>query len=166
MKVKVKAGNVNEFMKDNLMMRYILVLALVVLLGFSVFYVYNVQKEAHKEPFEDAKYTITYVYMNGCGYCEKFNSTWDSFVVSNTTHVLQKYEQGQQQAQAYIQKYNIHGFPTVIIEDPSGKKVASHVGNADLRTFDAFVKTNTTFVAYNYLVCLNISRMLLYPYSR
>lgn len=133
------------------MMRYILIITLVILLGFAILYVYHIQKEV-SEKFEEksdkGKYIVTYVYKEGCFYCKKFKPVWDEWKSTNATRfVANEFEQGTQQGQAFVRKYNITGFPTMIVENSSGNIVDTKVGYCDIRTFTAFVDSNTTFVA-------------------
>lgn len=124
-------------------MRYILILTLVVLLGFAMVYVYNIQKAVH-EKF-DGQYQITYVYKEGCFFCNKFNPVWEQWVAANTSAKATKIEQAN--ATNFISKYGIIGYPTVIIEDSNGNFVERKIGYTDYRSFQAFVDTNTSFVA-------------------
>lgn len=125
-------------------MRYVLIFTLVVLLGFAMLYVYNIQKTV-QEKF-DGQYQITYVYKEGCFFCNKFNPVWDQWVAANSsTHKGKKIEQAN--ATNFTSKYGINGFPTVVIEDANGNFVDKKVGYTDYNSFQAFVDTNTSFVA-------------------
>jgi thioredoxin-like negative regulator of GroEL len=58
--------------------------------------------------------------MNNCGYCDKFTPEWDKFVAGYSGPVvLQKKE--RQEAGDELNKYNVEGFPTVILCDENGE---------------------------------------------
>lgn len=65
--------------------------------------------------------TLSYYYMENCGHCKRFNPEWDTFVQNYTGPVrLRKVEMNE--AGSDLEKYNINGFPTVIVVDENGDK--------------------------------------------
>lgn len=63
--------------------------------------------------------TLSYYYMENCGHCKRFNPEWDTFVQNYTGPVrLRKVEMNE--AGSDLEKYNINGFPTVIVVDENG----------------------------------------------
>ena len=128
--------------KSNSMMRYVLIFALVLLLGFAVMYVYNIQK-ATKEKFESqSKFTVTYIYKEGCPWCVKMSPVWDSWVSNNKDKYIAKKLEASK-AQSEINKYNITGYPIVIIENDKGNLISKKIGYSDYRDFDTFVANLT-----------------------
>jgi len=64
--------------------------------------------------------TCTYYYMEQCGHCKRFSPEWDNFVQSYTGPVvLRKVEMSE--AGDDLEKYNIRGFPTILIIDDNGE---------------------------------------------
>ena len=64
--------------------------------------------------------TCTYYYMNECGHCKRFAPEWDNFVQSYTGPVtLRKVEMSE--AGDDLEKYNIRGFPTILVVDDKGE---------------------------------------------
>ena len=64
--------------------------------------------------------TCTYYYMTNCGHCKTFTPEWDKFVQNYTGNIeFKKVEMNQ--AGNDIEKYNIKGFPTVLIMDDAGE---------------------------------------------
>jgi thiol-disulfide isomerase/thioredoxin len=64
--------------------------------------------------------TCTYYYMNQCGHCKRFSPEWDNFVQSYTGPVtLRKVEMSE--AGDDLEKYNIRGFPTILVVDDKGE---------------------------------------------
>ena len=89
------------FKKKNMdkIINYVFIFALIALLVYTVFYIFNVMRatketfveieeeiEQEVERFESAnpKFKVVYVYSSGCGYCTKFTPVFDSFVTTNT----------------------------------------------------------------------------------
>ena len=63
--------------------------------------------------------SCTYYYMTNCGHCKRFTPDWDAFVKSYKGPViLKKVEMND--AGDDLKKYNINGFPTVLIIDENG----------------------------------------------
>jgi len=64
--------------------------------------------------------SCTYYYMERCGHCKRFSPEWDNFVQSYTGPVtLRKVEMNE--AGKDLEKYNIRGFPTILIVDENGE---------------------------------------------
>jgi len=64
--------------------------------------------------------SCTYYYMEQCGHCKRFSPEWDNFVQSYTGPVtLRKVEMNA--AGDDLEKYNIRGFPTILIVDDNGE---------------------------------------------
>ena len=64
--------------------------------------------------------SCTYYYMEQCGHCKRFSPEWDNFVQSYTGPVtLRKVEMNE--AGDDLEKYNIRGFPTILIVDDNGE---------------------------------------------
>lgn len=64
--------------------------------------------------------SCTYYYMTNCGHCKTFTPEWDKFVQNYTGNIkFKKVEMNQ--AGKDIEKYNIKGFPTVLIMDDAGE---------------------------------------------
>ena len=64
--------------------------------------------------------SCTYYYMDKCGHCKKFTPEWDRFVRNYTGDIKFKKVESEQ-AREDIEKYNITGFPTVLIMDDAGE---------------------------------------------
>jgi thioredoxin-like negative regulator of GroEL len=96
-----------------------LVLKLVVALAV-LFVVYHVAKKYFlKEAFTNPS-TCTYYYMEQCGHCKRFSPEWDNFTQNYTGPVrLRKVEMNN--AGDDLRKYNINGFPTVLLVNDNGE---------------------------------------------
>lgn len=64
--------------------------------------------------------SCTYYHMETCGHCIKFNPIWKNFASTyNGNIALNKIEAND--AGDDLQKYNINGFPTVLLIDEAGQ---------------------------------------------
>jgi thioredoxin domain-containing protein 5 len=78
-----------------------------------------IKKKPNFENFGNPS-TCTYYYMNECGHCKRFAPEWDNFVQSYTGPVtLRKVEMSE--AGDDLEKYNIRGFPTILVVDDKGE---------------------------------------------
>ena len=78
-----------------------------------------IKKKSTVENFGNPS-TCTYYYMNECGHCKRFAPEWDNFVQSYTGPVtLRKVEMSE--AGDDLEKYNIRGFPTILVVDDKGE---------------------------------------------
>jgi thioredoxin domain-containing protein 5 len=58
--------------------------------------------------------------MEQCGHCKRFSPEWDTFVQTYTGPVkLRKVDMSE--AGDDLEKYNIRGFPTILIIDENGE---------------------------------------------
>ena len=64
--------------------------------------------------------SCTYYYMTNCGHCKTFTPEWDKFVQNYTGKIVFKKVE-MNQAGNDIEKYNIKGFPTVLLVDEQGE---------------------------------------------
>ena len=64
---------------------------------------------------------VVYFHMNGCGHCKRFSPIWDEFSSKyNGGLKLKKLE--RKEAGDLLQKYEVKGFPTVLMLDEQGNK--------------------------------------------
>lgn len=96
----------------------LLVIAIVFVVIRQV-YVRYLLRNSMRENFGNPA-SCTYYYMNNCGHCKRFTPEWDNFVESYTGNIkLRKVEASE--AGDDIEKYNIKGFPTVLLIDDAGE---------------------------------------------
>ena len=136
---------VESHLPESAMLRYVLIVALAVLLGFAFMYIINIQKAA-KETFEEGSsqpYKVVYIYSTSCGHCTQFTPTFNAFSQamqgSKTVQVL-SYEKSMPEASPYLGF--VSAFPTVLIMNGSSL-VNSHTGNVSLSALKSFVSTST-----------------------
>jgi hypothetical protein len=157
MKKKVVSNTIASFTTSSNMMRYAMVVALVVLAGFAIMYIYNIQR-ASKEAFDNnvsasgasasssgsnKMYQVVYIYSNSCGYCTQFTPTFNSFAkqhMADANLQVLSYEKSMPDAAPYMGY--VSAFPTVLVLS-KGNLLNSQTGNASLSALQAFVSSST-----------------------
>jgi thiol-disulfide isomerase/thioredoxin len=81
--------------------------------------VYSNYLTRYLENFGNPK-SITYFYMNGCGHCEKFTPIWDKFSNNYKGPLSLKKMERKEAGDNTLKKYNVEGFPTVLMIDENG----------------------------------------------
>ena len=104
-----------------------------------IFYYFNkyVLTNMNVENFEnDGKKKVVYFYMNGCPHCESFSPIWDEFTQTSplATHKIESADAG-----AMMTRYNISGFPTIILLDENNNKLAELEGPRTLANLNAMI---------------------------
>jgi thiol-disulfide isomerase/thioredoxin len=90
-----------------------------VAIAVGILWALFIKKNSTVENFGNPR-TCTYYYMNECGHCKRFAPEWDNFVQSYTGPVtLRKVEMSE--AGDDLEKYNIRGFPTILVVDDKGE---------------------------------------------
>lgn len=134
-----------RFKSDNIM-KYVLSAALIILIGFTIVYIYNIQKSVHQEKFtdqEDSSINIIYMYSESCPYCQQFNPIFNQFATSVNTNspsiTVKKIEKNDPIAAKYMK--HISGYPTVIVEK-NGEIVGTQVGKTSFAELKSFVESH------------------------
>jgi thioredoxin-related protein len=104
-----------------------------------IFYYFNnyVSTNMNVENFEnDRRKKVVYFYMNGCPHCVSFSPIWDEFTRTSPlpTHKIESVDAG-----AMMTRYNISGFPTVILLDENNNKLAELEGSRTLAGLNAMI---------------------------
>jgi len=80
---------------------------------------------------------IVYFYMEGCGHCKEFAPTWDKFI---KTSPIPTYKIESKGSDSMLQKYNISGFPTIVLLDSKNELIKTLNGERTLEGLNAFIK--------------------------
>ena len=89
------------------------------------------------ENFENEKSKkLVYFYMNGCGHCEKFSPIWEKFSNNNKSSI-KTYKLERTEAGDKIKKYDVKGFPTILLLGENNEKIKEYDGS---RTEDALIQ--------------------------
>jgi len=170
--VRVKSGRSSspqQFSNMNGTVKYILIFALVVLVGFTLLYIFNIQKARGQERFIDqeqyapklmgtfpsmqqtpltssksGKRTVVYLYSKNCPYCQDFSPVFEEYSKSSaarsTGAQFASYEKSDPSAMMYMSA--ISGFPTVLVVDQNKQIVGTQVGSTGFSELKAFVERN------------------------
>ena len=85
---------------------------------------------------------ILLLHMKGCPHCTKFMPEWSKFVSENNTGIKTRVVERQENP-ALIKKYNVTGFPTVILIDSNGDKVEEYKGSRTAAGLLSFCKKHS-----------------------
>jgi len=108
-------NSVTSLWKKSHMVVKLLFVYLVLLIVYRVYF----RKVSMFETFGNPA-SCTYYYMTNCGHCKRFTPEWDQFVQNYTGNIkMKKVEMSE--AGDDLEKYNIKGFPTVLVMDKSGE---------------------------------------------
>lgn len=104
-----------------------------------IFYYFNkyVLTNMNVENFEnDGKKKVVYFYMNGCPHCDSFSPIWDEFTQTSPlgTHKIESADAGEM-----MTKYNISGFPTILLLDENNNKLKELEGDRTLANLNAMI---------------------------
>jgi len=82
--------------------------------------IYSNYLSSYLENFGNPK-ELVYFHMNGCGHCKRFTPIWDEFSGKYNGEIkLKKLERNE--AGDMLDKYEIQGFPTILLLDEQGNK--------------------------------------------
>ena len=115
------------------------------LLAIAVLFAYNKNKimEAFMGDSADKKYRMEYYYMEGCGHCEDFSNSgvWEN-LNSEYGDKLEFKKYNMKDCKDRIDKYEISGYPTIIIIDKSSseKKLEEYNDDRKYEKMKAFVQ--------------------------
>lgn len=143
MKVNVKSAAKKAM--SNKSVKYVLIVALVVLVGFSLMYIYNIQNatkrlEAFHGSGSSEAPTVLYLYSNSCPHCKSFEPTFNAVKGDNNMNAhFSSMEKGEVAANKYMN--NVSGFPTVLVIDSKDAVVDKLVGNVDEAKLRSFVES-------------------------
>ena len=104
-----------------------------------IFYYFNkyVLTNMNVENFEnDGKKKVVYFYMNGCPHCDSFSPVWDEFKQNCplATHKIESADAGEM-----MTRYNISGFPTIILLDENNNKLKELEGPRTLEGLNTMI---------------------------
>ena len=79
-----------------------------------------------KEGFTGAS-ELLLLHMKGCPHCVKLIPEWQKFVSGNNTSIKTRSVERTEDP-ALVKKYNVTGFPTIILLDSQGNKIKDYTG--------------------------------------
>ena len=101
--------------------RFLRFFTIMIVIGLVIFLFNRYQNTSYNEEgFQLTPVKVNYYYMDGCGHCKDFTPVWDEFTQSYKGKV-QFQKINMEDAKEDLKKYDIGGFPTVVIIDQSDK---------------------------------------------
>jgi thiol-disulfide isomerase/thioredoxin len=76
--------------------------------------------------------------MNGCGHCKKFMPVWDEFAGNYNGDLKIKKLERQEAGDDMLKKYQIQGFPTILLLDGQGNK-KEFQGDRTVQGLESFI---------------------------
>jgi thiol-disulfide isomerase/thioredoxin len=108
-----------------------IVVLFIALIALGIVYIFLKKYEKFEE-----QVTVTFFYMNGCGWCEKFKPEWEKFKkVAGPNVIVKEVEAEQMTAE---QQNKIRGFPTLILS--KGGKDVEYDGDRTAKDLLAHLK--------------------------
>lgn len=90
---------------------------------------------------------VVFLYMNGCGWCTKFEPTWEEFSSKAAPKLgveTFKFERAEDGAKQYMS--HVEGFPTILFVNGTTGHVTVFEGERTIEGLTAFVKKESTQV--------------------
>tara|TARA_R110001592_G_scaffold45502_1_gene145407 strand:- start:371 stop:787 length:417 start_codon:yes stop_codon:yes gene_type:complete len=98
--------------------------------------IYSNYLSGYLENFGNPK-ELVYFHMNGCGHCKRFTPIWDEFSGKYNGEIkLKKLERNE--AGDMLDKYEIQGFPTILLLDEQGNKKVFE-GDRSIQGLESFI---------------------------
>ena len=122
---------------SNLLLIVVVVVALFLLIKFFI----NKQNNDNDEGFEGQK-TLLLNHMTGCGHCEKLMPDWNKCEKQNKSNIKMKKVEVNEDP-SYAKKYDVQGFPTILLLDSNGEKLDTYDGPRTLDGLLSYLKSKT-----------------------
>ena len=98
--------------------------------------IYSNYLSSYLENFGNPK-ELVYFHMNGCGHCKNFTPEWEKFASGYNGNIkLKKLERAE--AGDLLTKYEVQGFPTVLLLDEQGNK-KTFEGERSVQGLESFI---------------------------
>ena len=103
-------------------MKYLLIILLVI----GIIYAFNYLTSSQKF-LEPGSKELLLMHMNGCGHCERLMPEWKKFETNNNSGISTRAVEISD-GQDLAKKYNVNGFPTILLLGKNGKKLDTYDG--------------------------------------
>lgn len=85
---------------------------------------------------------LVFIHMDGCGHCKNMMPEWAKATKKNNTNIrMRKVERSEEDGPALCNKFNISGFPTIILLS-GGEKVKEYDGDRKSDALLEFLRQN------------------------
>ena len=95
------------------------------------------KRKRFKKTTRKSKRTLYYFYMDGCGWCDKFNPTWLKLVKEFKSKLSMKKVNGPSSPDL-LKKYDIQSFPSIVLV--SGQEHQKYEGDRSMKDMKKFLK--------------------------
>ena len=95
------------------------------------------KKKKSKKTMKKSKKTLYYFYMDGCGWCDKFNPTWSQITKEFKGKLTMKKVNGPNNEQL-MKRFGVSSFPTIILV--KGKSPETYSGDRSVSDMKRFLK--------------------------
>ena len=95
------------------------------------------KKKKSKKTMKKSKKTLYYFYMDGCGWCDKFNPTWSQITKEFKGKLTMKKVNGPNNEQL-MKRFRVSSFPTIILV--KGKSPKTYSGDRSVSDMKRFLK--------------------------
>ena len=121
--------------------KHIYKILLTVLLALVLFIVVKYLIKSREGLDNNNQKTLLLCHMTGCGHCDKLMPDWDKLASNNTSNVIiKKVEVGEDDS--YAKKYDVQGFPTILLLGANGKKIGTYEGERTYADLQKYVEKN------------------------
>ena len=107
---------------------FLVFLAMNKFLTFLLYYLskFLLPSTRRREGFEGKK-ELLLLHMDGCYYCKKLMPEWTKFLGINDTSIQPRAVE-KEEDRSLVKKYNVTGFPTILLLDENGAKLKTYEG--------------------------------------
>lgn len=123
-----------------------IMIAIIMFLLFAIVILFAYNKNKIMESFtgesSNIKYIMEYYYMEECYYCKEFNKSgvWKKLNDNYGNSIIEFKKYNSQDFKDRIEKYNITGYPTIImIDKTSDEKLEEYNGDRSYEKMKVFV---------------------------
>ena len=105
---------------------FLVFLAMHLFLTFYYLSKFLLPSTRRREGFEGKK-ELLLLHMDGCYYCKKLMPEWTKFLGINDTSIQPRAVE-KEEDRSLVKKYNVTGFPTILLLDENGVKLKTYEG--------------------------------------
>jgi protein disulfide-isomerase-like protein len=99
----------------------------------------NNNEEGFSNKLTDSTKQLVLFYAPWCPHCKTMMPDWDKFAAENKSSVKAKKVNSDEDPET-VKEYEVQGFPTILLLDSNGKKIADYQGERNTKAFAEFVK--------------------------
>lgn len=119
--------------------QYLFIVLGVLLLGLVALVLFSGKRFG--EPFfNQTKYNVEFVHMDGCPHCVTFKPIWETVMKDADLNKLAFVDYEQSKNPDRVKKFGFNSFPTIVVILNDGDKIVAHYkGDRTVEDFKAFL---------------------------